>query len=182
MKKLVSLVLAVIMLLCAVPALATEVNWADIEAQAADTVARGEFVALDEIAVQMWIPEGLYAVELAEEDLEEGYIAYFMSEDEANAVAVVYVDVDGMTLEEYKALLPENGATEIEDVIVNGIPAITYVLEEDDTACISFATEAGYILEISGAPKSDEGFAAVLSFIMASIQETALEATAAEAE
>ena len=67
-------------------------------------------------------------------------------------------------------LVAENGATEMEDVTINGMSALSYVLEGTDTACVSFATEAGYILEFAGAPKSDEGFAAVLAFIMASIQ------------
>lgn len=58
--------------------------------------------------------------------------------------------------------------TEVEDVTVNGLPAVTYVLEESDTACIAFTTEAGYVLEVAGSPKSDEGFAAILSFVMAS--------------
>lgn len=185
MKKLVSLVLVAVMMLCAVPAFATEttvVNWADLQEQGAETIARGEFVVFDEIAVKMWVPAGLNAVELTDEDKESGYIAYFMPEDESAALAVMYVDANGMTLEEYKAMLPDAGATEIEDVIVNGMPAITYVLEENDTVCISFATEAGYIFEVSGAPKSDEGFSAVLAFVMASLQETALEATAAETE
>ena len=69
-----------------------------------------------------------------------------------------------------KAALADNGATEVEDVTVNGLPAVTYVLEESDTACIAFTTEAGYVLEVAGSPKSDEGFAAILSFVMASIQ------------
>ena len=136
MKKLVSLVLVAVMMLCAVPAFATEttvVNWADLQEQGAETIARGEFVVFDEIAVKMWVPAGLNAVELTDEDKESGYIAYFMPEDESAALAVMYVDANGMTLEEYKALLPDAGATEIEDVIVNGMPAITYVLEENDT-------------------------------------------------
>ena len=82
----------------------------------------------------------------------------------------MYADVNGMTLEDYKAQLAEIGATEIEDVIINGLPAVSYALEETDTACVAFATEAGYIFEVSGSPKSDEGFASVLMFVMASIQ------------
>lgn len=177
MKKIVSLLLAVAMLaLCAVSAFATEekapteINWADLEAQSAETVAKGEFVSFEEIAVQMWVPTVLPAVELTDEDLEEGYIAYFMTEDESAAVSVVYVDVDGMTLEEYKEQLVDAGATDIEDVIINGIPAVSYALEESDTACTAFTTEAGYILEVAGSPKSDEGFASILMFMMASIQ------------
>ena len=48
--------------------------------------------------------------------------------------------------------------------------AVSYVPEENDAACVSFATEAGFIFEVSGAPKSDENFAALLSMVMASIQ------------
>ena len=116
--------------------------------------------------------EGVYfAVDfLTDEDKEGGYIGYYMTEDESAAISVVYADVDGMSLEDYKAALADNGATEVEDVTVNGLPAVTYVLEESDTACIAFTTEAGYVLEVAGSPKSDEGFAAILSFVMASIQ------------
>ena len=64
----------------------------------------------------------------------------------------------------------EAAATEMEDVVINGMEAVSYVLEESDTACVSFVTEAGFIFEVSGSPKSDENFAALLSMVMASIQ------------
>lgn len=181
MKKIVSILLAVAMVMaCAVSAFATEaevveIDWAEIEAQAADTVAKGEFVNFDEIALVMWVPSVLAATELTDEDREQGYIAYFAPEDQSAAVSVMYVDVDGMTLEEYAATLAENGATDIEFANVNGLAAITYVLEETDTACAAFTTEAGYIFEVAGSPKSDEGFSAILSLMMASIQAEAEE-------
>ena len=172
MKKIASFILAVTMLVvCAASAFATEVNWDKFQEEAAETVAKGDFVSFDEISVKMWVPTVLTAVELSEEEQEEGYIAYFMTEDESAAISVMYVDVDGMELEEYKAELEEVGATDIEDVVVNGLPAVTYTLEEDDTACIAFTTEAGYILEVAAAPVSDEGFAASITMVMASIQE-----------
>ena len=166
MKKIVSVLLAIAMVMaCAVSAFATEgvneIVWADLEAQAAETVAKGEFVTFDEIAIKMWMPNVLSAVELTDDDREQGYIGYFMSEDETAVVSVMYVDVDGMTLDEYKELLPDAGATEIEDGIV---------MEENDTACAAFTTEAGYIFEVAGAPQSDEGFASILMLIVASIQ------------
>ena len=100
----------------------------------------------------------------------EVYIGYYQPEDGSAAIAVMYVDADGMTLDEYKEKLTEAAATEMEDVVINGMEAVSYVLEESDTACVSFVTEAGYIFEVSGSPKSDENFAALLSMIMASIQ------------
>ncbi len=176
MKKIVALILTIAMMLCAGAAFATEaggaieINWADIEAQAAETVAQGEFVAFDEIAVKMWMPTALAAVELTDEDREQGYIGYYQPEDGSAAIAVMYVDAGGMTLEAYKEQLTQIGATEMEDVVINGMEAVSYALEETDTACVSFVTEAGYIFEVSGSPKSDEGFAALLSIVMASIQ------------
>ena len=100
MKKLVALFLTAAMMLCALPAFATEINWADLEAQSAETVAKGEFVTFDEISIKMWMPTVLSAVELTDEDKEGGYIGYYMTEDESAAIAVVYADVDGMSDEE----------------------------------------------------------------------------------
>lgn len=182
MKKLVALFLTVAMMLCAGAAFATEaeetteqteaieIDWADIEAQGAETIAQGEFINFDEIAVKMWMPNALAAVELTDDDKAQGYIGYYQPEDGSAAIAVMYVDAGGMTLEEYKEKLTEAAATEMEDVVINGMEAVSYVLEETDTACVSFVTEAGYIFEVSGSPKSDENFAALLSMVMASIQ------------
>lgn len=178
MKKIVSILIALIMLLCAVsafateaaPAEATEVNWSDLQEQGAALIAQGDFVTLDEISVKFWVPNTFSAVELTDDDRAQGYIAYFTSADQAYAVSVMYVDANGLSLDDYKVNLAEYGATEMEDVTINGMSALSYVLEETDVACVSFATEAGYILEFAGAPKSDESFAAVLAFIMASIQ------------
>ena len=116
------------------------------------------------------MPNALAAVELTDDDKAQGYIGYYQPEDGSAAIAVMYVDADGMTLDEYKEKLTEAAATEMEDVVINGMEAVSYVLEESDTACVSFVTEAGYIFEVSGSPKSDENFAALLSMVMASIQ------------
>jgi len=97
MKKLVVLILALCML-CSV-ASAADLNWADAE-EAASKIA-GEFKTFDEISVKIWIPEVLQAVELSDEDRESGYIGYFASDDAA--VAVQYVNMEGMSLEEYEA-------------------------------------------------------------------------------
>ena len=178
MKKIVSIFIALTMLLCAVsafateaaPAEVTEVNWSDLQEQGAALIAQGDFVTLDEISVKFWVPNSFSAVELTDDDRAQGYIAYFVSADQAYAVSVMYVDANGLSLDDYKVNLAEYGATEMEDVTINGMSALSYVLEETDTACVSFVTEAGYVFEVSGSPKSEEGFAALLSIVMASIQ------------
>ena len=177
MKKLVAIVLSLAMMLCVGAAFATEaeqtdvieINWPDIEAQGAETIAQGDFVTFDEIAVKIWIPNVFAAVELSDEDREQGYIGYYQVEDGSAAIGVMYVEV-GMTLEEYKEQAVEAGASDVEDVIINGGSAVSYTMSESDTACVSMITDSGYVFEVSGAPVSDEEFASLLSIVMASIQ------------
>ena len=164
---------------------AVEISWETITAQegAEEMVAAGEFVTFDEIACQMWMPNVMLPVELTEEDKEAGYIGYYSTADQEASAAVMYVDVEGMDLESYKAYLAEDPeVSEITDVTVNGITALGYDLKEKDTTCISFATAAGYILEFSFAPASDEGYSAVIACMMASIQEEATDSAAAATE
>ena len=165
MKKLVVLILALCML-CSV-AFANELTWASVE-EAASQIA-GEFKTFDEISVKIWIPEVLQAVELSDEDRESGYIGYFASDDAA--VAVQYVNMEGMSLEEYEAQLKEDSeVSDIEAGTVNGLPALSYAIKDKDTGVVAFTTEMGYILEVACGPVSNEGFAQMVGIILSSIQ------------
>ena len=167
MKKLVVMILALCML-CSV-AFANELTWDSVE-EAASQIA-GEFKTFDEISVKIWMPDVLQAVELSDEDRENGYIGYFMTEDQSAAVAVQYVNMEGMSLEEYEAALKEDAdISDIETGTVNGLPALSYAIPAKETGVLAFTTEMGYILEVSCAPLSNEGFAAVVAIIMSSIQ------------
>lgn len=162
MKKLVVLILALCMLCSA--AFAADLNWSDVE-EAASQIA-GEFKTFDDISVKIWIPDVLKAV-----DGVEDRIGYYMTEDQSAAVSVQYLDMNGMTLEEYEAQLKEDAeVSEIEMGTVNGLPALSYMLKESDVACVAFTTKMGYILEIACGPMSDEGFASVVAYIISSIQ------------
>ncbi len=162
MKKLVVLILALCMLCSA--AFAADLNWSDVE-EAASQIA-GEFKTFDEISVKIWIPDVLKAV-----DGVEDRIGYYMTEDQSAAVSVQYLDMNGMTLEEYEAQLKEDAeVSEIEIGTVNGLPALSYMLKESDVACVAFTTQMGYILELACGPMSDEGFASVVAYIISSIQ------------
>lgn len=149
-----------------------EVNWEDV-APSVEAAAewKGDFVNFDEIAIKMYVPDVLIPSELTEEDKEAGYIGYFTTEDETATASVMYVDVEGMSLDEYQEYLEgEEDVDEVEAGIINGIPVVTYSMPENDVACVSIATEKGYILEFSFYPMSDEGFEAVAQIMMASIQ------------
>ncbi len=165
MKKLVVLILALCML-CSV-AFANELTWASVEEAASQSA--GEFKTFDEISVKIWIPEVLQAVELSDEDRESGYIGYFASDDAA--VAVQYVNMEGMSLEEYEAQLKEDSeVSDIEAGTVNGLPALSYAIKDKDTGVVAFTTEMGYILEVACGPLSNEGFAQMVGIILSSIQ------------
>ena len=182
MKKLFALILAALMVLGCVAVASAEqaqtlqLNWeeyaAEIEAsEEAKAALSGDFVTMEEIALKIYIPAAFEQAELTDEDREAGYIAYFtMAEDKG--IGIQYVDMSGMSLEEYAQVLTEEYGYECTNAVVNGLPALAYSFTEDDreTAVLAFSTEMGYILEIACAPTNDEGFAAVATVLMASVQ------------
>lgn len=181
MKKLFALILAALMVLgCAAVASAEqeqtmELNWEDFakEIEASEEMKAawsGDFVTMDEIAMKLYIPASFEQVELTDEDREAGYIAYFAMGEDAG-IGIQYVDMSGMSLEEYAQLLTED-SIECTNAVVNGLPALAYSFTENDreTSVLAFSTEMGYILEIAFAPTNDEGFAAVATVLMASVQ------------
>lgn len=171
MKKLLAVVVMLCMVSCfALAEEAPELNWSDFEPILEAGGVTGEFYTFDEIAVKIWVPGGLDPVELTEEDVANGYIGYFAAEDQSAAMAIMYVDVQGMSLEEYAAVLPEAGATEIEVGTVNGLPCVSYKLAEQDSVSVTFATEAGYALEVTCTPASEENAELVWGAVVSSIQ------------
>jgi len=121
-------ILCVLLMLCllAPAALAEEaasLNWETVVPVLEAGNVTGQFYTFDEIAVKIWLPDGMLPVELTEEDREKGYIGYFMPEDESAQMAVMYVDIKGMSLEEYaQELASDSRFTDIEQGTVNGLP------------------------------------------------------------
>ena len=172
MKKL----LCVLLLLCLlVPAALAEetatLNWENVVPVLEAGNVTGQFYTFDEIAVKIWLPDGMEPTELTDEDREKGYIGYFMPEDQSAQMAVMYVNTNGASLDEYAQYLSsESDVAEIEKGTVNNFPCVSYKLPAQDSVCIAFTTEKGYILELSCAPMSNEGFAATAAIIVSSIQ------------
>ena len=166
MKKLFALVLTVCML-CGCAAMADNtITWEEVAPTVEAGGVTGDWYTFSQIAVQLFIPTGLNPAQVD----DANYIGYFQSEDGASAVAVLYVNVEGMDLDTYISKLPEVGAENIEAGTVNGLPALSYAIKEKDTGVVAFTTEMGYILEVSCAPISDEGFSALVGIILSSIQ------------
>ena len=183
MKKLMAAALTACMLLSPVSAAAEDtgneevsassVTWEEISSseEGADVIREGDFYSFNEIAVSMWIPDSLKETELTKDDRDNGYIGYFQSEDGVRAAAVMYVNVGGEGLSSYKKELAEmDDVSAIRDMRINGIECISYDMKDADTSSIAFATKAGFIMEFSFAPMSDEDFSYLATIMAASIQ------------
>ena len=167
MKKLFALMLA-LCLLCGCTALAeNEISWDQVAPLLEENGVTGEWATFDEISVAIFVPTGLAAVELSDEDKANGYIGYFTADD-GEAIAVTYVNVEGMDLETYAAQVAENGGEEVETGTVNGLPCVTY--QYNGNMCCSFTTQMGYILEVAVGPLADDAAKLGASAILASIQ------------
>ncbi|MBR7173110.1 MAG: hypothetical protein IKD50_01610 [Clostridia bacterium] len=175
MKKLIAILISLCLMLAAAGAFAetaiTEMSWETVEPLLETYGLEGNFETFDEVAVQIWIPSSMTRSELTQEDVDKGFIAHFLDEDQTAQVSVVYVDVDGTTLEEYEKMLPDYGVSDIEELVINDIPALSYTVEETDSVTIAFETEGGYILEITMAPKSAEGADIAWYIVASSIME-----------
>jgi hypothetical protein len=154
---------------------AEEYNWEEYESQegADEMISLGEFVTLDEVNCKMWVPVSVMQEDvLTDKDKENGFVARFVMADEEAAVGVQYVDAGGMSLKDYKDLLEKmDEASDVRDVVVNGIQGVAYEMKDQDSAHVSFTTDYGYILEFSFVPVSDDNIAALAEVMMASIQE-----------
>ena len=152
-----------------------EVNWSEIEAHVEEAGLEGSFVEFEEAGYTVWLPDVFEEDELTDEDKEEGYIGYYVTEDESAVVAVMHVEW-GLSLEDYKEYLAgEETVSELEDVILNGVPCVSYDMEENDTTSVALVTDEGYILEFTFAPMSDEEFSEVAVIIASSIQPIGTE-------
>ena len=168
MKKLIALVVSLCMLFAvAVAEEDNTITWEQVLPMVEAGDVAGDFYTFDEIAMKIWIPAGMVPGELP----YENYIGYFVSEDGSeDAVAVIYVDANGMDLSTYAEQLVEYGATGIEMGTVNGLPCVSYELVEAAAVCVAFTTQAGYILEVACGPIASDEEKMGASVIMASIQ------------
>ena len=170
MKKIFAILMALCLFCGAALAEPVEINWADLEPALEQSGVAGDFVTFDEVAVKMWLPSELHAAELTDEDREQGFIGYFTDDAGETVVSVVYANVDGMSIEDYATYLTNEGMKEVTPEIINGLYGVEYQIPDQDSLSIAFATEAGYILEVTMAPLSVEGAEYVWGMVGASIQ------------
>ena len=166
MKKLFAIVLVVMLALGTVSALADkELNWTEEYAAQAEQIG-GEFVAIEELGLVMWVPADMPAQEVSEGYQAIGYFAIYGND--SAAVALQYVESDGADLMEKVNNI--EGAANAEAMTVNGLPCVNFDMPDYDGTCVAFATEKGNVFVITFTPISSEDFKANAQVIMASLQ------------
>jgi len=74
------------------------------------------------------------------------------------------------TLDYYRDVLDDYGASSFIDLEVNGIQALYYEIEEEDTATVCFLNASGNLIEVTYYPVSDEDFSSIIALSAASLQ------------
>lgn len=166
MKKVFALVLALCLMLGCTALADNEISWEQVAPMLESAGVTGQFYTFEQISVAVFVPEGASPAELP----DESYIGYFTSDDgDDDTIAVQYVNVEGMSLEDYKAALEATeGVTELEAGTVNGLECLSY--EYNGCMVCSFTTQMGYILEVVVGPLANDAEKVAASFVLASIQ------------
>lgn len=171
MKKLIAVMLTLCMLFgFALAEETTEYNWANYEEiYEKSEVTEAEFVTFEDIGIKILIPTVLPKWDLSEEEINQGLIFYYADEKEETYVGMTYVNFD--TLENYTNVLKTvEPISDIRQVSINGIPAIAYNVQSNDSMSIAFINDAGKMLEVTVRPVSQEDALKAWDMVISSIQ------------
>ena len=137
MKKILALLL-VLMLSCAcVCAVAEDINAYYFDPESVAGV-EGEFAALEEYALQFFLPSHFVSFEPSEADVARGVIAVLGAEDGSIAMSISYVgvaDAEGnliTNLNDLYDFYAAQGVETMELAYFNDLPALYYLLSEPD--------------------------------------------------
>ena len=177
MKKIISLFMALTMLLVSVSVLAeaayTYSEYTYDESLFAEI--GGEWIAMEGLGLMFYQPDVYLAAELPELLAETGVIGAFATEDSSSVFTVSYgpaVDGEGNaveSVEELAAFYASTGATNVDVIIVNGIPVVTSLMEENDMLNYSvfFSDSTQCILTFT--PASDANTALLAGLMLTSL-------------
>ena len=172
MKKLVAVLMILCLMMTAVAALAEEtettvVNWSDHEADAAGI--EGQFAAVAETGLIMFIPAEFADTDIDEETLAGGTFMILKTENEEKAV--INAQVVSADPAVFRASVESQGIT-VWDMVINGLPCIQFSVETMGviTSSFAFGTEQGGVLVFSFTLSDQEPYASLYKVMAASIQ------------
>lgn len=174
MKKLIVLLMLVCMAVLpfaafaeAAPEGAVVINWEDVSAVAEEV--EGDFWVSENLGLMFWLPAEFQEIEVSDEQAEQGMMNLYATADSKVAIAITYNDIGG-DFAAYLDQMAENGASDFEEDVINGLYGVSYMFKENDAAVVSFPSDEGAILSYTIAPVSDEVIATALAIVLASIQ------------
>ena len=170
MNKLIVVVLTLCMLFGFAHAEeTTEYSWANYEDTFEKSDIEAAFFTVEDLGVKMLIPTALQSWDLTQEEIDHGFIFYFADDKEEIYVGMTYVNFD--TLENYQNVLKMvESISDIRQITINGIPAISYLVQSNDSMSIAFVNDAGKMLEVTVRPLSEEGMKEDWNMVISSIQ------------
>lgn len=170
MKKLIAAVLTLCLLFSFAHAEETaEYNWADYEDIFENSDIEAAFLTFEDLGIKLLIPTALPSWELTQEEIDHGMIFYHADDNEEVYIGMTYVHFD--TLESYHDKLKTvESVSDIRQIVINGIPAIAYQVQSNDSMSVAFLNAAGKMFEVTVRPLSEEGMKEDWDMVISSIQ------------
>ena len=176
MKKMIAMLLLLCVMVMPFSVMAetaeTEIdaiNWEDVSSVIEAGEIEGDFYLMEALDLVIWIPAGLNAVDLTEEQIAEGVLYVWADENQECAVVVTAVNVEGATLEKTLEAAVASNMIDPEFVTINGLTAVSYKDAEANTGNVALVSEAGDIVNFAITPIEGEEAELAFSLIMASL-------------
>ena len=172
MKKIAALLMLVCIAMLPLTSLAaTSVTWEEVGQPAVEKFElTGDFVALNDLGLAIWIPSDFVYTEPSAEDAQAGRYALFIDKDQECALTIDTVAVEGLTLDQALENAKNSGMFEPEIANINGLDAVTYKNESINAGTVVLVDTNSNAIIFSFAPVNTEvaeiAFGVISSSIM----------------
>ncbi len=164
MKKLLTVILSVLLVLCSVTAMAEE------NVITVDLVENGTWVAFDDYGFNVCLPSDWNVLEISEEAAEVGIIFSCQAPDSARSFTIAYNDLEAAS--DIETIAAGLAATyeNVQVISINGIPYAAYEIAANDvTGIVALSQDGTALYQFVFYPASDSEFAPLALQIAASI-------------
>ena len=184
MKKIIALALAMLLVLSCAAFAEEAAAYTYTEYNYDETLFEGiggDWIAMDSLGLMFYLPDVYTAAEVSEEMAEKGFVGIFGADDGVGVYTVAYgpaVDVDGnpiATVEDLAAYYTAVGATNVDVIIVNGIPVVTSLMEANDNLSYSVFFEDSTQCILSFGPASDANTTLLAGLMVTSLMVAEVE-------
>ena len=174
MKKLISMLLALVLLLC-LPVLSfadasTGVyRWEEVGNTVLDYFADNtNFAYIEEVDAAMWVPGYFAIADLSEEDIADNCIGYLINADGSAFILLYYMDMPAASLNALLSSYQASGHT-AKMITVNDVPAVLMEDSSSNSRSVSYQTQDNKLFQVFFFPASDENYSVIFDLMIASI-------------